>query len=450
MKRTVLTLGLASLILVSGAAPALAHGIGGRSDLPVPLTFFLAGGTVVLILSFAALSALWPEPRLQQAPALRRLNFPGFRLLTAALTILGVVGLVLVVATGLGGVNNSSSNPAPILLWVFFWLVIPFLAVFVGNLYRFVNPWTTLARWLKLGGEERIDFGMSRGMYAAAGLFFAFTWLELVYPDPSAPRIVAAAALTYTIIMFVSIDRLGAATTVESVDAFSAYNRMFAGISPVTTDPEGNPAWRGWLRGLPLLNELPGLTVFLVVMIGTVTFDGMSGTPWFSDVFGDFGGSVFGGTVLLVATVGFIGMGYGWASQVAARIAGDDWSARRVADRFAHSLVPIAFAYAFAHYFTLVVFEGQILLSTMSDPFGQGWDLFGTVDREIDFTLLTPTAVWWVQVFAIVGGHLAGVVLAHDRALADFPPDVAVKTQYAMLVLMVGLTGIGLSILAAG
>lgn len=450
MKRVISLSGIAAAMVAIGALPASAHGIGGRSDLPVPLTFFLAGGSVVLILSFAALSVLWPEPRLQDEPPLRLLDIRGFRFITTALSILGALGLIFVVATGLGGVNNSSSNPSPILLWVFFWLVIPFLAVFVGNLYRFANPWTTLARLLKLGGEERLDFGPSRGMYIAAGLFFAFTWLELVYPDPASPRIVAAAALTYTIIMFVSIDRLGSATTVESVDAFSAYNRLFAGISPLTSDLDGTPAWRGWLRGLPRLKELPGLTLFLVVMIGTVTFDGMSGTPWFNDIFGGFGDSVVGATILLIATVGFTGMGYAGASQVAARIAGDGWTARRVADRFAHSLVPIAFAYAFAHYFTLVVFEGQLLLSTMSDPFGQGWDLFGTVNREINFALLTPTAVWWVQVIAIVGGHLAGVILAHDRALADFPADVAVKTQYAMLVLMVALTGIGLSILAAG
>ena len=120
------------------------------------------------------------------------------------------------------------------------------------------------------------------------------------------------------------------------------------------------------------------------------------------------------------------------------------------ARRFAHTLVPIGLAYAFAHYFTLVLFEGQLLLSTMSDPFGLGWDLFGTADRPIDFSLIAGGSawVWWVQLTAIIAGHVTGVVLAHDRALADFEGPGAVRSQYAMLVLMVFLTGLGLAILS--
>ncbi len=97
-----------------------------------------------------------------------------------------------------------------------------------------------------------------------------------------------------------------------------------------------------------------------------------------------------------------------------------------------------------------MLFEGQLIISTISDPLGTGLDLFGTAGRRIDYTLMSPTGVWYVQVAAIVLGHVAAVVLAHDRALADFPARVAVKTQYAMLVLMVALTGVGLTILAAG
>jgi len=90
-----------------------------------------------------------------------------------------------------------------------------------------------------------------------------------------------------------------------------------------------------------------------------------------------------------------------------------------------------------------------LLLSALSDPFGRGWDLFGTADRAIDYWM-SPTAIWYVQVAAIVGGHLTGVVLAHDRALALFNPVRAVRSQYAMLALMVALTSLGLTILAAG
>ena len=121
-----------------------------------------------------------------------------------------------------------------------------------------------------------------------------------------------------------------------------------------------------------------------------------------------------------------------------------------MANSFAHTLVPIALAYAFAHYFTLVIFEGQLLFRAASDPFGLGWDLFGTAERAIDFTILPTALIWWIQLVTIVTGHIVGVVLAHDRALAEFPARTAVKTQWAMLVLMVALTGIGLFVLAEG
>jgi hypothetical protein len=119
----------------------------------------------------------------------------------------------------------------------------------------------------------------------------------------------------------------------------------------------------------------------------------------------------------------------------------------KVAQRFAHTLVPIALAYAFAHYFTLIIFEGQQLLRAVSDPFGLGWDLFGTASFRTVFLITTTDPIWYIQVASIVVGHLLGVILAHDRALADFGAD-AIRSQYVMLLLMIALTSLGLLVLA--
>ena len=43
----------------------LAHGIGSVRDLPVPLWLFYYGASVVLIVSFVALGALWWRPMLE-------------------------------------------------------------------------------------------------------------------------------------------------------------------------------------------------------------------------------------------------------------------------------------------------------------------------------------------------------------------------------------------------
>ena len=153
------------------------------------------------------------------------------------------------------------------------------------------------------------------------------------------------------------------------------------------------------------------------------------------------------GTAGLFGTIAVIGGGYWLASLAAARLAGSERSPGEVANDFAHTLVPIALAYAVAHYFTLVLFEGQQLFAALSDPFSLGWDLFGTATWRVN-VLLSPEAVWYIQVAVIVLGHVAGVVLAHDRALVEFKGEDAVRSQYAMLILMVALTSLGLFILA--
>ncbi len=104
---------------------------------------------------------------------------------------------------------------------------------------------------------------------------------------------------------------------------------------------------------------------------------------------------------------------------------------------WAPSLIPITLAYAISHYFSLLVFEAQAFIALMSDPFGEGWDLFGTADQLIDYTVLSPNAIAYVQVAAIVIGHVCGVIAAHDRAVELYPERAAVRSQYPMLAVMV-------------
>jgi hypothetical protein len=195
-----------------------------------------------------------------------------------------------------------------------------------------------------------------------------------------------------------------------------------------------------------------------------VTYDGASVTDWWGTTIElpmnswlfELGlsstvANVLASTIAFSAVIGLVWLGYLGASAAAARLGGSG-TAASVAARFAHTLVPIAFAYAFAHYFTLVIFEGQLLFSTLSDPLGLGWNRVGMADRPISYALIQRSAswVWSMQVATIVVGHVAGVILAHDRALSDFEGIRAVRSQSAMLVLMVALTGLGLVILAAG
>jgi len=132
---------------------------------------------------------------------------------------------------------------------------------------------------------------------------------------------------------------------------------------------------------------------------------------------------------------------------IVAVIAGDDEGTIEQSWRWAPSLIPIVLAYAIAHYFSLLVFEGQAFIALLSDPLGEGWDLFGTADDLIDFTVVSPNTIAYVQVAAIVFGHVCGVIAAHDRAVELYPEKVAVRSQYPMLGVMIAYTVGGLLLL---
>jgi hypothetical protein len=454
-RRVATLIALSAAFVGFGAAPASAHGYGGRADLPVPVSYFIVGAGIALVISFLALAVLWPEPRLQERKAERPITARWLRPLVAVLRTVGLAGLLLVVVTGVAN-RNDGRTISPVLVWVYFWLVIPFISAGIGNWWRALSPWRSIAAWVNPGSPERPDRTASLGIWPAVIAFVAFTWLELVADSSGEARTLALAAVVYSIYLLVATRYAGVESGLRAAGAFENYNEVLGSISPVrwgrATDDAGAAAgislsYRGWLRGLPSLPDTPGFTALVIAMIGTVTYDGISGAAWWGDAFGTTRGEAWFGTVALLGTVGVIAGAYWLASALAARIAAEPGGALRVARSFAHTLVPIALAYAFAHYFTLVLVEGQTLLHAASDPFGLGWNLFGTAEWRISW-VPAPEWVWYIQVASIVAGHVAGVALAHDRALHEFGGRVAVRTQYAMLVLMVALTTLGLLILS--
>ena len=119
------------------------------------------------------------------------------------------------------------------------------------------------------------------------------------------------------------------------------------------------------------------------------------------------------------------------------------FSGSRLAALFVHSLVPISLVYAAAHYVSALVFEGQRLATLASYPLGDGKDLFGTADATVDYGIVGATTFWYLQVAFVVAGHVAALVLAHDRALVVYDrAKLAVRSQYWMLAVMVGYTSL--------
>ena len=454
---------------------ALAHGIGGIRDLPVPLWLFYYGAALVLLVSFLALWALWTRPRLdalaQGRPLPERLQRA---LLSPALRIvLGTIGFglfLVVAAAALVGEPSPTENIAPTFVYVVFWLGGVALVVLLGNVWVWLNPWRAVAdatAWIaeRIGvrWEPPLDYPERWGRWPAAVLLACFAALELAYVEPANPRALALAIYLYSAVTWLAMLAFGRRAWLENGEAFSLYFGFLSRLSPFALREEDGRrriVVRPPLLSVAVRDARPGTIVFIAVMLGTVAFDGFSRTSWWVDrrydlvtsFAADSPGRADAVTTLfnlagLVAVIVAVALAFRLAVGAAERL-----SARHdLARQFLASLVPIALAYAVAHYFSLFFYEAQSTVALASDPFGWGWDLFGTADDQPNFGALGANLIWYVQVGALVVGHVTGLVLAHDRAVSVMASArLAVATQYPMLVLMVLYTVGGLWLLSSG
>ncbi len=449
----------------------IGHGISVRSDLPIPEWLFGWAAAMVLVVSFVALAVLWPEPRLQK-PTWRPLPGGIGRLLASRPVeiICGAIGIFLfglTVYAGLRGTESTTANFAPIFIYVIFWLALVPLSVLFGDVFRAFNPWRAIGRgvaWIARTVSRAelpapLEYPAWLGRWPAAVGIFAFATMELIASDGDKPDSLAVAALAYSAVTFIGMALYGVDRWIERGEAFSVYFNLFSRLSAVETR-DGEVGLRRPLSGLPRLEPLPGTVALLAVMIGSVSFDGFTGKrPWNSvspdiaEFFQDRGLSpqhALEATFMLglIGGILFVAAFY-WLGVLGAKSVGGGFSASRLANEFVHSLVPIALAYVAAHYFTLLIFDGQRLFYVISDPLGKGSDLFGTAGTQPDLGWIGANAIWYWQVGFVVAGHVAALILAHDRALALYADaKQAVRSQYWMLAIMVGFTSLALWLLS--
>jgi hypothetical protein len=439
-----------------------AHGLVQRSSLPIPEWLFGWAAAAVLCVSFVALAALWPRPRLEN-PGWKPLpggigRVLGSRAVEVICGAIGVAVLALILVSGYDGPDTPLDNFEPTFIFIIFWVGLVFASVLFGDLFRAFNPWRAIGRVLFRGHSLRA-YPESFGRWPAAIGLLGFTWIELGSGWGEEPATLANAVAGYSVLTLVFMGVYGTDAWSRYGEAFSVYFNLFSRMSVFETR-DRVVGTRPFLGGLPRLDPVPGTVGMVVVMIGSVTFDGLSqGQLWkdlavqLNDGFERLGFS-FESTPKLVAAVGLaigvsIAGGFYALGIEGARSVGGDLDAERLRRAFAHSLVPIAMVYVAAHYLTFLLFEGQSIFYLASDPLGRGWNLFGTANSAIDYGLLSQNASWYLQVGFVVFGHVAALVLAHDRALALYPnPKLAVRSQYWMLAIMVGFTSLALWLLA--
>ena len=461
---------------------AASHAFGVRYDLPLPLWLYMTGAGASVALSFVVMAifmrrAAAPESAwafdLGRWPPTAWLLHPA---LQSVLQVASVAVFLLILATGLFGEQSATGNFGPTFVWIIWWVGLAFLQALLGDLWAVVNPWSALFDWAqgllaRLRPGQRLSVELPYpawlGYWPAVILFWAFAWFELV-PDASArPRGLALAILLYSLITWAGMRLYGRDVWLRHGEAFSVAFGLLARFAPLAGS-QGRLVLRPY--GVGLLTDRPiphSQAVFVVLMLATVTFDGLTETPTWRALLdwllidqtsrplqlalqsaGLAFLDVFMTAALLILPALFLSA-YMLFSALTAGAAGQGATTRDAAGAFVLTLVPIAIAYHLAHYVSYLFLSGQLIIPLMSDPFGWGWDLFGTAHYSMDITVITAKEVWYIAATAIVVGHIYAVYLAHVMALRLYGGALrGLRSQVPMLALMIGYTMISLWILS--
>jgi hypothetical protein len=455
----------------------VAHALVARKDLPIPAWLFAWGASIVLIVSFFALSAAWRKPKFEQerwrpvGAGLSRV------LLSAPLQILcGALGVLLLgfsIYAGLHGTEAPDRNFALTFIFVTAWLGFPVLSVIFGDVFRPLNPWRAIGRTVggafsAIAGQRpaHLTYPEKLGRWPAAIGLLAVVWLEVVYGSSGgvavglSPDSLGTAALLYSLYTLAMMALFGVERWCQTGEIFSVYFGMFAQLGSFGVK-DGRLGRRLPFSAATHWATVPGSAAVVIASIASTSFDGAQEGAfkggikqtfeWLSEAGLSLTASLRVTDTIFMALC-FVGVGLVYLIGVRgmATVRGAP-PLKKLRTGFAHTLIPIAFAYLVAHYFSLFVFQEQAQFTyLLSDPLGTATtDLFGTASSGIDFKLLSANAIWYVQVGALVIGHVVGLTLAHDRATAYWGDyRQAARSQYWMLAVMVAFTCFGLYLLS--
>ncbi len=455
----------------------VAHALVARKDLPIPTWLFAWGASIVLIISFFALSAAWRKPRFEE----ERWRPVGAELSRVLLSIptqivcgaIGVFLLAFSIYAGLHGTEAPDRNFALTFIYVTAWLGFPLFSVIFGDVFRPFNPWRAIGRvvggaFSLIAGQRpaHLRYPEKLGRWPAAIGLLAVVWLEVVYGGNGgvavglSPDAMATAALYYSLYTLAMMALFGVEEWCRNGEIFSAYFGMFSQLGSFGVK-DGRLGRRLPLSAATHWATVPGSAALVIASIASTSFDGAqegafkSGIKQVFEWLAESGLSLITSlrltdTIFMLLTFAGVGLIYLIGVRGMATVQGAP-PLKKLRSGFAHTLIPIAFAYLVAHYFSLFVFQEQAQFTyLLSNPLGTaGTNLFGTASGTIDFKLLSANAIWYVQVGALVIGHVVGLTLAHDRATAYWGDyRQAARSQYWMLAVMVAFTCFGLYLLS--
>lgn len=479
--------------------PVFAHGFGERYDLPVPLEMYLFGAGLAIILSFFVMGIFFRRNISSHGyPKFNVLRIGFARMITNSILIgslrffsFGI--FLLVILAGLFGTQEPAANIGPTMVWIIAWVGLAYICALVGNVWALINPWKIGFEYIQITlSNTRYRSYVSGnvyepnvGVWPAVLLFMGFSWVELVYPSSATPFNLALLILAYSVITWTGMLMFGKDTWLRTGEIFSIIFGIFSRFAPtelgaknsshdcpehgendgyivsdcVTCFSYAIPEDRVFYIRPPsvglIRHEAKDKSEILLVMalLSNVTFDGFMATELWYNIF-HAAYDIFP-YITILETVGLLSFPliftivYLIVCRMISIAGGRSVGWEIIAKSFVYSLVPIAIAYHLAHFLSFLLIQGQLLIPLASDPFGFGWDIFGTLEYTINIGIVDARFAWILSVVAIVTGHIIAVYVAHVIAINKFLGySLALKSQMPMLILMVFYTVVSLWILA--
>ena len=432
------------------------HAFGEDFSLPLPVWMFIFGGTAAVLLSFVLVSLLYDDRTLEgKQPK---------QIKSRALTVLGAIGkrfglfvFAVTVAAGFLGSPYATENFTITLFWVIFFVGFTYITAVFGNIWKVINPFLNIVELVEHLGRKQFNgtkpYSKRFGYYPALVIYFVVICLELLFDNFGVvPASLSAFLLYYTLVTVLGCMVFGKTVWFRYIDFFSVYFRLVSKMSAFAYQRR-NLVLRKPFSGL--IQERPehnSLVLFVIFMLSSTTFDGFTETKQYVQAFNALPSFVpqwlYGMAVLAGITSLLYGL-YVLSVRCAKATIRTGLSVQQLCCMFVFSLIPIAVGYNVAHYLSYLVTTGQYSIAQASDPFGMGWNLFGTANYQVNPTPLSPYATWYLQVGAIVLGHVVAVYVAHKIALGlQQKRSQVLVSQIPVIVLMLIYTTISLWIIA--
>tara|TARA_Y100000590_G_scaffold413983_1_gene510385 strand:+ start:1966 stop:3423 length:1458 start_codon:yes stop_codon:yes gene_type:complete len=462
-------------VIISLPEPAYAHGFGERYDLPIPLEiYFLGAGisisaTFIFLLLFLQKGFSLRNPHLDVSSwfFVRNLHNKIFMLLAKTTSVFLFFTIVI---AGFIGDPDPVQNIAPTFIWIIFWVGAIFFIGFVGDVWKLINPWLIIHEVIdsisrKYASKEitrNAQYPPGLSSWPAVGIFFIFAWIENVWINASDPFSLSVIITIYTLFTLTGMFFFNPKIWLKNCEPLSMILGFFARLAFCELRwCNSKPQVFLKFFGTGLIKKAPptfSQGIFIILVLSTVSFDGFSETGLWSkffarsyDSFAWLGTYAYSGirTIGLICAPFVLGSVFFLAIGLSKKASRSNTKMTTLIAEFSVSLLPIAFAYHVAHYFSYLLIQGQRIIALASDPFGWGWDVFGTADYKPDITIIDAKFAWILGLFAIIIGHVIATYAAHIIASKKSESQLDIlRTQSPILILMIGYTIVSLWILA--